>query len=89
MANIKSGADIKEMCDVQNIISACILRAEQPSTVPELIQSAKKLCEGSVLKITDNQLREMVEGTIMAFRRINLVTACNGKYYAYLREFTR
>ncbi|MBQ8625949.1 MAG: hypothetical protein IJ419_07305 [Agathobacter sp.] len=87
MANIKSGADIKEMYDVQNIVSACILRAAEPLTIPELVQNTQKLCEGSTIQLTNNQLQEMVEDTVSAFRRINLVTACNGKYYAYPRDY--
>lgn len=87
MANIKSGADIKEICDVQNIVTACILRAEKPSTISELVGTVQNLCRGSSIKMSHSQLRNMVEDTIAAFRRINLVTAREGKYYAYPRNF--
>ena len=83
MANIKSGQDIKEKYDVQNIVTACILGAEKPFRCYEMVKVVEKKCEGSSIKITSEQIQELVQDTIVAFQRINLVTACNCQYYAY------
>lgn len=83
MANIKSGVEIRETYDVQNIVTAYILRSEKPFTRDEMIMSVENACEGSTIKITREQIKELVQDTIDAFLRIKLLTACNGKYYAY------
>lgn len=83
MAKIKSGAEIKEVCDVQNIVTAYILRSARPFTRDEMIITVENACEGSSIKITRDQIKELVQGTIMAFLRHNLLDTCNGKYYAY------
>ena len=38
MANIKSGAEIKEMYDVQNIVTACILGSQISFTTSEMVK---------------------------------------------------
>ena len=83
MANIKSGEEIKEMYDVQNIVTACILGAEKPFRCYEMVKIVEQKCEGSSIKITSEQIQEVVQDTIVAFQRITLVTAYNGQYYAY------
>lgn len=83
MANIKSGQEIKEKYDVQNIVTACILGSQTPFTEPEMVETVEGKLKGSSIKITRKEVEELVEYTIMSFRRIKLVTVCNGKYFAY------
>lgn len=83
MCRIKSGAQIKEIYDVQNIVTACILRSPRPYSIPGLTQTVKKMCRGSSINITETQIEKLVRDTTMAFQRIKLVTAYNGQYYAY------
>ncbi|MBQ8044496.1 MAG: hypothetical protein IJ272_10220 [Clostridia bacterium] len=89
MANIKSRQEIKEMYDVQNIVTACILGSQTPFTEPEMVKNVEEKLEGSSIKITQKEVQELVEGTIMSFRRIKLVTVCNGKYFAYPTDSMR
>lgn len=83
MCRIKSGTQIEEIYDVQNIVTACILRSSRPYSIPELSKTVKAKCEGSSIDITDAQIERLVNDTTMAFQRINLITAYNGQYYAY------
>jgi len=83
MCRIKSGIQIEEIYDVQNIVTACILRSSQPYSIPELSQTVKEKCEGSSIIITDAQIESLVSDTTIAFQRIKLITAYNGQYYAY------
>lgn len=83
MCRIKSGTQIEEIYDVQNIVTACILRSSQPYSIPELSQTVKEKCEGSSIIVTDAQIESLVSDTTMAFQRIKLITAYNGQYYAY------
>jgi len=83
MCRIKSGAQIKEIYDVQNIVTACILRSSRPYSISGLTQTVKNTCSGSSINITETQIEKLVRDTTMAFQRIKLVTAYNGQYYAY------
>lgn len=83
MCRIKSGTQIKEIYDVQNIVTACILRSSQPYSIPGLSQTVKEKCRGSSIDITDALIERLVIETTMAFQRIKLITAYNGQYYAY------
>ena len=83
MCRIKFGTQIAEIYDVQNIVTACILRSSQPYSIPELSQTVKEKCKGSSIAITDTLIERLVNDTTMAFQRIKLITAYNGQYYAY------
>lgn len=83
MCRIKSGAQIEEIYDVQNIVTACILRSPRPYSIRGLTQTVKRRCKGSSINITEKQIEELVRDTTFAFQRIKLVTAYNGQYYAY------
>lgn len=83
MCRIKSGAQIREIYDVQNIVTACILRSSRPYSISGLTQTVKNACRGSSINITETQIEKLVRDTTMAFQRIKLVTAYNGQYYAY------
>ena len=83
MCRIKSGAQIEGIYDVQNIVTACILRSPRPYRIQELAQTVKQICIGSRINITERQIEELVRDTTFAFQRIKLITAYNGQYYAY------
>ena len=83
MARIKYGANIKDMCDVQNVVTACILRAREPLTISELVREVCWACVDSSVELSVGQLTEMVEDTITALRRVGLVAAYDGKYFSY------
>lgn len=83
MANTKSGANIREEYDVQNIVTAVILGAQEPMTAPEITDEALSRCEGSEFAVTRQFVHNMVEETLMALQRVRACTCCNGKYYAY------
>ena len=86
MANIKFGAEIKEMHDVQNIVTSCILGAQSPFTMCEMTDIAEKKLGGSSIKLTRKELHKLVVDTTQSFVRIKLVTAYEGKFYAYPTE---
>ena len=89
MANIKSGAEIKEMYDVQNIVTTCILGSQTTFTAHEMVKTVEEKLKGGSIKITKKEVQELVEDTILSFRRIKLISACNGKYFAYPTDSMR
>lgn len=83
MCHIKSGTQIEELYDVQNIVTACILRSQQPFSIPSLTQVVKDSCNGSKISISDQQISELVQDTTCALQRIKLITAYNGQYFSF------
>lgn len=83
MANTKSGANIREEYDVQNIVTAVILSAECPLTADEITERVMERCEGSTYPMTREAIYEMVGDTLTALQRVRACTCHNGKYYAY------
>ena len=83
MANTKSGTNIREEYDVQNIVTAVILSAECPLTADEITERVMERCEGSTYPMTRESTCEMIEDTLTALQRVRACTCCNGKYCAY------
>lgn len=82
MCRIKTGAQITELSDVQNLVTACILRSQQPCTIADLSQKVLHSCEGSNLSISDNQVIELVRDTTMALLRSKYISVNAGHYFA-------
>lgn len=83
MCRVKTGAQITGLHDVQNLITACILRSPVPYSIIGLTEKVMESCEGSNISITNRQVNKMVSDTTMAFLRIKLISANAGRYYAY------
>ena len=83
MCRIKTGAEITQMHEVQNLVTAYILRSKTPYTISHLSNKVKSSCIGSSLSITDSQIREMVKDTTMALLRAKYISSNAGRYYAY------
>lgn len=83
MANTKSGTNIRKEYDVQNIVTAVILGAQEPMTTTEITDEVMSRCNGSEYAVTRDFIHNMVEETLMALQRVRACTCHNGKYYAY------
>lgn len=83
MCRIKTGSQITGLHDVQNLVTACILRSSRPFSIAGLTKEVMASCEGSNVSITNSEVDKMVKDTTMAFLRIKLISANAGRYYAY------
>lgn len=83
MCRVKTGSQITGLHDVQNLVTACILRSASPFSIVGLTEKVMKACEGSNILITNSQVSKMVRDTTTAFLRIKLISANAGRYYAY------
>lgn len=82
MCRIKTGAQITELSDIQNLVTACILRAQQPYTIADLSQKVLLSCRGSVFPISDDQVIDLVRDTTTALLRSKYISANAGHYFA-------
>ncbi len=82
MCRVKTGAQITEMHDVQNLVTARILRSKGPYQICTLSQEVMDSCIGSDLEITNNQIEKLVRDTTMALLRAKYVYSDAGCYYA-------
>lgn len=82
MCRIKTGSQITEFHDVQNIVTAYILRAQQPFSISALSQDITKACAGSKIHLSDKQITELVKDTTIDLLRANYISVNKGRYYA-------
>lgn len=82
MCRIKTGAQITELSDIQNVVTACILRSQQPYTIADLSQKVLRFCEGSDFSISDNQVIDLVRDTTIALLRSRYISVNAGRYFA-------
>ena len=81
MCRIKTGAQITKMSDIQNLVTACILRSKEPYTIPDLSQQVIHSCNGCTLAISDAQIQTLVIATTMALLRSKYLSVNLGHYY--------
>lgn len=89
MCRIKTGAQITKMCDVQNLITACILRSKEPYTIPALSQQVIQSCSGCSLAVSNAQIQSLVNATTIALLRSKYLSVNAGHYYPKQRSFSR
>ena len=82
MCRIKMGKQIEDPHDVQNLVTALILRSRQPYSIPALSLEIKRSCAGSELTISDTQIAELVRDTTTALLRAKYLSVSDGLYYA-------
>ncbi len=82
MCRIKIGEDITQLHDVQNLITAYILRSKEPYTISYISDKVKHSCIGSNLDISSTQITEMVRETTLALLRAKYISSNAGYYYA-------
>ena len=82
MCKIKTGAQIQEMTDVQNLVTAYILRSRQPYSIPALSKKIMRSCKGSSIPISDAEVTNLVKDTTIALLRSDYITSNSGHYYA-------
>lgn len=82
MCRVKTGAQITEMYDVQNLVTASILRSQQPYSIAALSREIVDSCTGANIPISDRQITELVRDTTMALLRAKYISSNAGCYYA-------
>ncbi len=81
MCLMKSGAQITELSDLQNLVTAYILRSQHPYTVVDLAQKVLYSCEGSNLPISNDQVTDLVRDTTIALLRSKYISVNAGCYF--------
>ena len=82
MCRVKTGAQITEMHDVQNLVTASILSSQQPYSISTLSQKVMDSCRGSNVLISEKQITELVKETTIALLRAKYISSNAGRYYA-------
>lgn len=83
MCHIKTGENITQIQDLQNLVTASILRSKNPYTISHLSERIMDCCENSVLDISKNQVISMVRDTTIALLRAKYISVNAGHYYTY------
>lgn len=81
MCKIKVGEQIKDIHDVQNLVTALILGTQKPYSITSITTQAIKACKGSQLNISHNQIRSLVIDTTTALLRNQYLISYNGYYH--------
>lgn len=81
MCKIKTGAQITKMSDVQNLVTACILRSKKPYTIPALTRKVIRSCNGCTFTLSDAQIQTLVIATTTALLRSKYLSVNSGHYY--------
>lgn len=82
MCQVKTGVQIKSLTDVQNVVTASILRSHVPFSIPVVSATIINSCRGSSLPLTDSQITAIVKETTNALLRSRYITTKAGFYYA-------
>ncbi len=80
MCQVKTGEQIREINDVQNLVTALILKSRQPYTIASMIKNVTRNCEGSTLNIPEDKISQLVRETTAAFLRTNYIFGRSGQY---------
>ena len=81
MCRIKTGKEITQIHEVQNLITAYILRSKEPYVIPSISDAVEHSCQGSDLSIPKDQIIEMVQETTMTLLRAKFISLHSGQYY--------
>lgn len=78
---IKIGNDIHNEQDVQNLITAIILRQRGEFTKQYLIKTVKHFLPAFEI-VNDNQIKEMINDTLIMLSKYGKIRHQNGSYYS-------
>ncbi len=81
MCRVKKGAQLTSDSDLQNLVTATILRSTEPYSVESLTIKIQLDCEGSPLQITPKKISELVNDTSTTFLRYEFLDCFERKYY--------
>ena len=81
MCRVKKGAQLTSDSDLQNLVTATILRSTEPYSVESLTVKIQLDCEGSPLQITPQKISELVNVTSSTFLRYEFLDCFERKYY--------
>ena len=81
MCQVRTNAQITSMQDVQNLVTACILRAREPYSISELTGKVVAGCEGSTVHVSGDQVTKLVRDTTTALLRTKYLSVSKGRYY--------
>lgn len=82
MCRVKTGVQIREIHDIQNLVTANILRSQQPYSIADLSKKIMQSCIGAAFPVSDRQIVELVHDTTMALLRAKYISSSEGCYYA-------
>lgn len=82
MCRVKTGAQITNESDLQNLVTATILREEEPYSIRSLSQKINEECQGSPLNISLEKILKLVAETTDAFLRYEYLDCFGKKYFS-------
>lgn len=84
MCRIKTGKQIVLESDLQNLVTATILRSTSPYSIDLLSIEVQNKCQGSDIDISYERIYELVTKTTRDFLRCEYLDSYNGKYFSKL-----
>ena len=83
MCRVKTGNEIHTEQDVQNLVTAIILRQRGRYTKPYLVKATKKYLPAPEVRVVvdDNQVKGMIDNTLAVLHKVGKVRQRNGIYY--------
>lgn len=81
MCQIKIGAQLTDEIDLQNLITATILKEQEPYSIQELSLKVQDNCKGSTLNVSSEEISEKVRKTTMDFLRCDYLDCFEKKYF--------
>lgn len=80
MSKVKSGAAIRNLQDVQNLITGIIFRQQQEFRIENILDLVEYYMQGSALNIQNQQLYKMIDDNLDVLYIRNKVRCRDGYY---------
>jgi hypothetical protein len=82
MCKVKIGKDIICKSDLQNLITASILRESEPYSIKSMLSKVENECEGSPLEISQKDIEELINNTTLSLLRCEYLDSIDNKFYS-------
>ena len=77
---VKTGSEIKNFADIENLVVSLIFRMEESFSAKQLFESTKKYIDGSEITYSKFDIEKIIDNKLDLLQRYNHVSCCNGKY---------
>ena len=81
MCKVKTGKQIVSKSDLQNLVTASILREKIPYSIVSMSSKIEQACKGSILCITKSEIEKIVNDTTLSLLRCEYLDSFENKYY--------
>ena len=77
---VKTGSEIKNFADIENLVVSLIFRMENNYTQKDILSLALKYLDGCEITYSKFDIEKIIDAKLDLLQRYNHVTCCNGKY---------